>query len=284
MSSMLARASASSSVAATRGAPSVSVPAPSTPAPSATAAPALSPELPRAELDALLKRFPHARVQSSAETHTASGSETLALVWEEPPAPEARCRPEDTWSAYDIQSCTGFKGALMGVANVVRFRGTELLEVFPLRRFFQTDDNPSGVEVDGHRGAHAAFIPADARLELHDVDGDGYATEFLLHVGNGPYASVEYWAAIGILAGHLGTPLGADRRSLVATKAAWLDLEKAGRGTTELYCGARCGNTATRWVLERPRRGVIAQRDYWSCTPEVAASWRPGAAKGSCDQ
>lgn len=252
--------------------------------PSATVAPTLGPELRRAQSAALLARFPHARVQSSATAETNSGSETLALVWEDPPVVETRCPPEQTWSAFDIQSCSGFKGTLAGIADVVRFRGDELSEILSLRQFFQTDDNPSGVEIDGHRGAHAAFISKDDGLELHDVDGDGHATEWLLHVGNGPYAIIEYWAAIGIVAGHLGTPRGPDRRPLVATKAAWLDLEKTGRGTSQLYCGARCGNTASRWVLERPRRGTIVQHEFWTCTPDVAASWRPGPPNGSCDQ
>jgi hypothetical protein len=207
----------------------------------------------------------------------------LALVWEDAPAPEARCRPEDTWSAFDIQSCSGFNGTLTGAADLARFRSAELVELYPLRQFFQTDDNPSGVEIEGRRGARAAFVPKDEQLELHDVDGDGYATELLLHVGNAPYAIIEYWAAIGILGDHLGTPRGSDQRPLVATKAAWLDLEKTGRGTSQLYCGARCGDTATRWVLERPHRGRIVQREFWTCTPDVAASWRLGPPTKSCD-
>jgi hypothetical protein len=278
---VVAQALASSSAALAVVPPPVAAPSTSV---ARAPGPELRPELPRAQLDVLVARFSHARVQSIATAKTNNGMETLALVWEEPPTPEARCPPEQTWSAFDIQSCTGFLGTLTGIADLVRLREHELLEVFPLRQFFETDDNPSGVEIDGHRGAHAAFVPGEDRLELHDVDGDGHATEWLLHVGNGPYAIIEYWAAIGIVAGRLGTPRGSDHRPLVATKAAWLDLEKTGRGTTQLYCGARCDNTATRWVIERPHRGVIVQHDFWTCTPDVAASWRPGPPHGSCDQ
>jgi hypothetical protein len=220
-------------------------------------------------------------VQSVANIHTRAGDETLALVWDEPPVPEARCPDEKNWSAYDIQSCSGFKGALMGKAELARFRARDSLELLSLQQFFQSDDNPSGVELEGRRGAHACFIPSDYRLELHDVDGDGYATELLLHVGNGPYASVEYWTAVGVFGDRLETPRGSDRRPLAATREAWLNLEKTGRGTSELYCGARCANTATRWVLERRRGGKIVEQDFWSCTPDVETSWRPG--HGSCD-
>jgi len=250
--------------------------------PSSSVAPTLARDLTPLQFAQLAKRFPRETTQSVMEIETQHGDETLALVWEEPPSPEARCPIEEQWSAYDIQSCSGFKGSLAGAADLVRFRGAELLEVLPLRPFFESDDNPSGVEVEGHRGARAVFIPGDYHPELHDVDGDGHATELLVHVGNGPYAIVEYWAAIGVFSDHLGTPRGSDRRPLVATRAAWLDLEKTGRGSSELYCGARCGNTATRWVLERSATGRIVQREFWTCTPDVSASWRAGHPSKQC--
>jgi hypothetical protein len=205
------------------------------------------------------------------------------LVWEDAPAPEGRCPPEATWSAYDIQSCTGFKDSLAGIADLLRFDESRLVEVFPLAPFFEHDANPSGVEVDGHRGARSSFIPPDYRLALYDLNGDGRASEILLHTSNGPYAILEHYVAVGLFHGTLETPKTTKGDVIAVGRDAWESLERTGRGSSQLYCGARCASTATRWVIQRNARGLVSQREFWTCTPDVEKSWKAGEPTGPCE-
>lgn len=230
----------------------------------------------------LKKRFPAARVQSAVAVPTVHGTATMALVWEQEPAPETLCPPEGKWTAFDMQSCVGFKGALAGRADLVRFDGATLGETFSLSAFFGTADNPSGVD-PAHRGPLVAYIPRDYRLVLYDFNGDGRASETLLHVGNGPYAMIRYLAAVGLFRDRLESPKTQQGRPVVDDLDAWLSLEKTGRGASQIYCGARCGNTAMRWVIQRNARGLVDEHAFWTCTPDDEASWKPGESNGACE-
>lgn len=235
------------------------------------------------EAAALRKRFPRALLQSAVLAPTRRGSATLALVWNGKPATENRCPRDIAWNAYDMQSCTGFHGALAGSAVLVRFEGASLVEVFALDQFFQHDANPSGVEIKERRGARMAFIQPDYRLALYDLNGDGRASEVLLHVSNGPYALLRHFAAIGLLRDKLETPRTSAGDLVAVDLDAWQSLERTGRGTSQLYCGARCSNAAIRWVVERNSLGLIDEKSFWTCTPDLEASWKMGKHDGSCD-
>ena len=196
----------------------------------------------------------------------------MALVWERPPSSKSDCRDPNKWTAYDEQSCKGYEGNLSGAADLVRFGEGRPPEYMALAALFDASDNPTG----GRR--RKAFLPKDFSFRLLDLDGDGYRTEFLLHVGNGPYAMIAYWVALGVVGDRLST-LEAVRASgragapLVATAEAWESLALSGRGEYESYCGARCANTAHRWVIERTASHSLLEHVYWSCDSN---SWTPG--------
>jgi len=256
------------------------------PPPSATAPPPHpSTTLSPAALTNLQKKWPRATVQSAVQARTPSGVEIIALVWEAAPTPETRCPAEsELTSAYDIQSCTGFIGALGGDADAVRLRDDAIVDVFPLTPLF-ADDNPAGVEIAGKRGKRQTYLPRDYALELYDLDGDGYATEFLLQIGNAPYAEIGYWVGLGIFGGRLGPAVLRKGAPLVAARAAWLDLASKGRGVSQYYCGARCGNSGTRWTLERGAGHRVVSREFWSCTPDDEKSWKPAPEPdGACER
>lgn len=234
------------------------------------------------QLAALRQRYPHAVVQSAVAIPLEQNVATLALVWELPASAETRCPPEAQWSAWDQQSCAGFKDALAGLADLVLLAQSTLIQAFPLQQFFQHDANPSGVEIDGRRGSRLAFIPRDYRLALFDLNGDGRASEVLFHVGNGPYAMLEHFVAVGIFRDHLESARTKQGGSIAVGLDAWLDLERTGRGSTQLECGARCGYTATRWLIERNSQGLVDERSFWTCTSDQDATWKEGEPDGSC--
>lgn len=229
------------------------------------------------------KRFPKGQVHDAVQISIGTRAETLALVWRSAPTRERRCPPEADWSAWDAQACTGFKDALSGSADVAHFAGDSLLQLFPLDPFFQHDANPSGIDQAGVRGMRFAFIPENYGLELHDLNGDGKTAEFLVHVSNGPYAFVEYWVAIGLFQSRLDVAKNDKSQPIGATLAAWLDLARTGQGVSELYCGSRCGDTATRWTIHRDSKGYITERRFWTCTPGIAVSWKSGEPTGPCE-
>lgn len=237
-----------------------------------------------AQRAALNKRFPHAEVQSAITAEARTGAQVFALIWEAPPKLEDRCPPENDWTAYDIQSCSGFAGSLAGSAVLVRFAGDALVDTFALDQFFQHDANPSGVEKAGKRGQRHSFIPKDYALEPRDLNADGFSNEFLFHVGNGPYAMMTHWVAVGLLRDKLDAVRSASAEPIIATREAWFDLARTGRGTSELYCGTRCANTARRWTLARAPSGTITERRFWTCTPDEPTSWKQGEQTVDCEQ
>jgi hypothetical protein len=232
---------------------------------------------------ALKNRFPNSEVQSAIEVQTRDGPQVFALVWKNPPKAEDRCPPESDWTAYDVQSCTGFAAALAGSAALLRFVGDVLADSFPLSQFFQHDANPSGIEKEGKRGPRNSFIPREYVLEPRDLNADGFSNEFLFHVGNGPYAMMAHWVAVGLLRDKLDAVRGGNDSPLIASREAWLDLATKGHGTSELYCGARCANTARRWTLDRAANGTITERQFWTCTPDDPKSWKLGEQTADCE-
>lgn len=247
------------------------------------AAPAVT--LAEHQLRALRQRFPQVYVQVAARIETPHGSEELALAWETRPTIEKGC-PKDLsqWNAYVEQSCAGFAGNWAGSAFLARFKEAGAIQYLPLTELFLHDANPSGAGARG-RQPRAAFVPTDFAFQFLDVNGDGYRNEFLYHVGNGPYAMVDYWVAIGVVEDQLealkaqvslAPQQNRARRALVATPEAWASLALTGRGQYELYCGARCADTAQRWVLERTEDHRLHERTFWTCSPGEESSWKEG--------
>jgi hypothetical protein len=241
-------------------------------------------ELTSGQLDSLRRRFPQGHVQNASAFEYQGRTDVLAVVWPKVPTAERGCPTDPVkWNAYVEQSCTGFAGNLSGDAYVAWFKPGDAVEYLGLATFFSHDANPSSASSNQPR---LAFVPTDFAFHFLDVDGDGQRTEFLLHIGNGPYAMLEYWVAIGVIGGTLaavksacapiaGKSCGA--RTISASREAWIALAKTGRGQSELYCGARCADTATRWVLQRSSQGVI-ESEFWTCNPGDEASWKPGPA------
>jgi hypothetical protein len=235
------------------------------------------------EIRELRRRFPRVFVQVAVSIETSQGREKLALVWQRRPTIEKGCpKGPREWNAYVEQSCTGFAGNFAGPALIARFTQAKVVQYLPLSDFFSHDANPSGA---GERQRRSAFVPTDFAFEFLDVNGDGYRNEFLYHVGNGPYAMMSHWVAIGVVDDRLEAlkdPTKAASQqncatgALVATPEAWASLAVTGRGQYELYCGARCADTAQRWVLERTEDHHLHEKTFWSCSPSEESSWKEG--------
>jgi hypothetical protein len=238
-------------------------------------------DLAPSEMDQLERALPRAVVQAVGAVPTKRGMETIALVWPEQPVAESQC-PTDVsqWNAYVEQSCSDFVGNLSGDAQIAWFKAGAGVQFLPLVTQFMHDANPSGVR--GHD--RAAYVARDFSFDLLDLNGDGYGAEFLLHVGNGPYALVRHYAALGVIDDELqvldvltpGQPARSRATSPVATADAWRALAETGRGQWQLYCGSRCGNTARRWVLSRDAGHTVTEHAFWACSPD-GDPWQAGA-------
>jgi len=239
--------------------------------------------LTQGQRDSLRALFPNVFVQTVATTKGRWGPETWVVAWEQKPITENRC-PEIPTAAYDIQSCTGFQHALSGNAHIVRLT-KGVIDSIALTQFFQHDANPSGVEIDGERGTRQSFLPSDFEFEFVDLNADGLRNEILLHVGNGPYAYIEYWIAFAVTDNKLHVMRSPEtNKPLIGNRDAWLSLAQTGHGQSDLYCGVRCGGVFQRWTLDRDSTGRIRGQSLWTCTPDDARGWKIGEPQHGCPE